>query len=933
MNPNKHIITLFLIQTICVFSYAQERKLQKCFEYIQTKEFAKAEEIISQVSTKTSDDPKLFFVLSKLCGSLDYAKYNVDSCFIYYSKSIELLSTQESKNLEEICSDFKLCLYDSRRVKDSIAGAAFASYKTVNSVEKMEEFKRLYVGTSSIQSASEFIEELHYQAAQQENTVAAYNSFISLYPNSAKKETIALKIHELEFQRVSSLNDKEAYNEYLLSYPTTKFKSEVLKKIELLDFESLKQNTDLKAFETFLTNYPKSTYNKDLLVLYETPFFEYVKEQKDLTLLNNYKIRYPDSKKITLINDIICDINFEVAKVTNTRAAYKKFILDFPNSKYDSDAQSKISALFPHVPKLMANGKYKYIDKFNGNTLIETEFDEAALFENDQAIVKQNGYLGVIDEYGKVIVPFSFDEIESLVNKNFYLVGLDEKYGLYNNEGQKLLNTEFSQAYFDTEEMLGFNRHNSELDYYSKPEYIFKIVNKGIAKYTLTYDELPYFNEGFAVISKGNNYEEPSFGLYSVINTAFEEIIPFKYNYIEQVYEDPKMFLFNVGGEADYVSHGGGMYPYSGKWGVVNHQGKVIIPPVFDELRSITIEGEDGNKIYFVANRGKNVYDDYGMELDPGNYGLIDDQGNEIIPFEYQEIYQGGKNQLMVNKGGKYAYSSYDYIVLGGKWGVIDLTNKVKVSIIYDDVMPLGENYVVRKDAKITEGENGDFLSGGKYGVVTQNNVLLVPFSYDYIEPYTSDSLIYVATGCKWPDEGSYGIYGGKWGALNQKGKIVFTLNFDYLYTSDTNFVILETGREYGTGYPGEIKKSGKQGLADLNAKLLLPIKYDEIQVGTNFIYATLGKKIQIFLKSGTALSNTIYDELFELDEGYIAYRIGEKNGILNPDGSVLFPAMFWSTKTEYYYSNDIQMQGDLFKINEGGTFFYANKNGDIFKE
>ena len=70
-----------------------------------------------------------------------------------------------------------------------------------------------------------------------------------------------------------------------------------------------------------------------------------------------------------------------------------------------------------------------------------TEFDEAALFENDQAIVKQNGYLGVIDEFGKVIIPCNFDEIDRLVNKNFYLVKLNEKYGLYNNEGQKILNT------------------------------------------------------------------------------------------------------------------------------------------------------------------------------------------------------------------------------------------------------------------------------------------------------------------------------------------------------------------------------------------------------------------------------------------------------------------------------------------------------------
>jgi outer membrane protein assembly factor BamD (BamD/ComL family) len=931
MRSFKIIVSVILIQLISHQLFAQDRKLQKCYEYIQAKEFTKAEEIISQVSSKASDDPKVFYVLSKLCGAIDYANYNVDSCFIYYSESIELLSSQESKELEEICTDFKLCLYDSRRVKDSIAAVAFTSYKISNSVGRMEEFKKLYEGTSSIQAANVFIEELHYQSAQQLNTVEAYNNFLSLYPTSSKKETIELKIHELEFQRVSALNDKVEYGKYISTYPTSKYKADVLKQIELLDFESLKNIVDLNAFETFLTNYPNSSYKKDLLNLYETPYFEHVNGIKDLSSLNNFKKRYPDSKKVALVDDLICEINYDVAKVTNTREAYKKFIKDFPNSKYEIEAQNKISELFPHVPKLMTNGKYKYVDKFNGNTLIETQYDEAPLFENDQAIVKQNGYMGVIDENGKVIVPFSFDEISRLTNTNFYLVGLNEKYGLYNNEGQKLLNTEFSNAYYDTEEMLGFNRYNNDWDYYSNLDYTFKIQNNNIVKYSLPYDYVPYFTDGFAVVTKGQDYDVPTLGLYSIINTSFEEIIPFKYNYIEQVYEEPTLFIFNVGGEVEY--YGEGLYPASGKWGVVNHQGKVIIPAVFDELRSIILEGEDGNKIYFVANRGKNVYSDYEMELSPGNYGVIDEQGNEIIPFEYQQIYSGNQNQLVVNKGGNIEFDPYGVHIFGGKWGVIDLKNQVRVPIIYDDVLPLGKNYIVRKDAKIKEGDNGSFLVGGKYGVVNENNVLLVPFSYDYIEAYNSDSLIYVVTGCKWLDEEMLGIQGGKWGAVNQKGQVVFTLNFDEIYSTDSNFIILETGREYGTSYPGEIKKYGKKGLADLNAKLILPIKYDEIQVGTNFIYATLSGKKQIFLKNGSALSGTLYDELYELNEGYIAYRIGEKNGILKPDGSVLFPAMFWSTKTEFYYSYDIQMEGDLFKINEGGTVFYANKKGEIFKE
>ena len=163
----KQILLFGCLMGLTHFSFGQDRKLIRCYENILNKDYPKAEEIISEISNKPSEDPKLFFLISKLFGSVDYSKYNIDSCFIYYSTSTELLSKQGSKELETICKDFNFCLYDSRRLKDSIATGAFESYKKVNSIERMEEFKMLYEGTSSIQVANVFIEDLHYQSAQQ----------------------------------------------------------------------------------------------------------------------------------------------------------------------------------------------------------------------------------------------------------------------------------------------------------------------------------------------------------------------------------------------------------------------------------------------------------------------------------------------------------------------------------------------------------------------------------------------------------------------------------------------------------------------------------------------------------------------------------------------------------------------------------------------
>ncbi len=164
---------------------------------------------------------------------------------------------------------------------------------------------------------------------------------------------------------------------------------------------------------------------------------------------------------------------------------------------------------------------------------------------------------------------------------------------------------------------------------------------------------------------------------------------------------------------------------------------------------------------------------------------------NEIIPFEYQDITDGGKDQLIVNKGGWLGFEEYGVFVTGGKWGVIDISNKVKVPIIYDEVSHIMDNYIVRKGAKINE--YGGAI-GGKYGVVTSENKNVIPLTYDYINESSSGNSIIVALGCQTysETEGLFMPHGGKWGAFDQKGKIILTTNFSEITTtSDPNLLIL----------------------------------------------------------------------------------------------------------------------------------------------
>jgi hypothetical protein len=481
---------------------------------------------------------------------------------------------------------------------------------------------------------------------------------------------------------------------------------------------------------------------------------------------------------------------------------------------------------------------------------------------------------------------------------------------------------------FDTKDFIGFNAFGKESTG-GLPDFQFKIVNKGLVKYQCPYDELPSFTNGLAIVSKGNDIENSILGLYAVINENYQEVIPFKYNFIAPVYDRTDLFYFNVGGTGQYTD--GGIYANAGKWGVVNSVGKVIIPAIFDELTRFYSE-DKSKPIYFVANRGRNT--DTGEDPPiPGNCGLIDINGNEIIPFEYQEITDGGKDQLIVNKGGWLGFEEYGVFVTGGKWGVIDISNKVKVPIIYDEVSHIMDNYIVRKGAKINE--YGGAI-GGKYGVVTSENKNVIPLTYDYINESSSGNSIIVALGCQTysETEGLFMPHGGKWGAFDQKGKIILTTNFSEITsTSDPNLLILNTGRVFGKEYFGEVKNEGKFGVSDCSGKLILPVKFDQIIVGSKYIFAKLADKYQVYSKQGALASDKKFDDITELSNSYFSFRIGEKNGILKSDLSELFPARFWATKTELGYDYDISIEGPFFKIQEAGSSFYATEKGEIFKE
>lgn len=84
---------------------------------------------------------------------------------------------------------------------------------------------------------------------------------------------------------------------------------------------------------------------------------------------------------------------------------------------------------------ICVDGKYGYIDQ-KGQIAIEAKYDDADYFKGGFAKVMEDGYYGMIDRTGKYVIAPEYTGIER--SEAFFIAEKDEKYEVFDREGQKL---------------------------------------------------------------------------------------------------------------------------------------------------------------------------------------------------------------------------------------------------------------------------------------------------------------------------------------------------------------------------------------------------------------------------------------------------------------------------------------------------------------
>ncbi len=251
-------------------------------------------------------------------------------------------------------------------------------------------------------------------------------------------------------------------------------------------------------------------------------------------------------------------------------------------------------------------------------------------------IAVKDGYYGVVNYKGEIVIPFEYEQLDyRVLSYNVYIAKKGNEYGLIDDNNELLFlygNYEFKQrTYYDKT----LNKHGV-------------LSQDGLYYTEALYDNINDKWEDYYFV-----YLDQKWGVLDRQGTLLLDI---RYSDVSYVYESEDYFILNDGTA----------------YGIMDAKGDIIVPFIYDELSIFTSHSEDKTETLYKASKD-------------GEIGLINNQNDIIIPFMYDQIED------------MYYDSHVDYIIAvdNDNYGAIDFDNNIIVPFIYKEVRPYDENEIL----------------------------------------------------------------------------------------------------------------------------------------------------------------------------------------------------------------------------------------------
>jgi hypothetical protein len=523
------------------------------------------------------------------------------------------------------------------------------------------------------------------------------------------------------------------------------------------------------------------------------------------------------------------------------------------------NAQNRIVGVYNSVSKTFETNNKTYWINF---------------FENNNARIYKDGYVGLIDTTGTILCEPKYDEIY-ISEKDVYKSSLNNKYGLLSNKGRELISpsltaiSEFNSGlaiYTQPEEKYGHNRFGiikSDGTLLTKAEYALLAPREGFGYLFIKNDQVGLidFNGKETIVYDKKEIDQAITDNVIRIDQAIickpEKCLP-KGNFNSELlkFDDGLTITFKKVGNCY-------------KYGFMNKDFKTVITPKYDWVEGFK------NGYSIVSNKDK--------------WGVIDVNGNQIFECKYSILKQINKVRFVV--------------CLNGKYGVIDSKNKIIIPIKYNPIFGLNDNLYVTHNRK-------------KWGVINEKEKLIIPFEYDGVTSgivTKYESHIFLPTSV--PRQTLFGrAYSfDAFGKLEKEGfefsmhleggyNFLFNKENDYSFLFDPSFFsplssLSKLENENQLIKANKIIKSGKY---DFNEKLKnefwivgKEIPYDFHNIVITSVPIRFPKKK--YLKgitdgNGEIIVPMLYNEIIDKGVNLVVILLNEKYGVIDFKNNIIFP-------------------------------------------
>lgn len=376
-----------------------------------------------------------------------------------------------------------------------------------------------------------------------------------------------------------------------------------------------------------------------------------------------------------------------------------------------------------------------------------------------------------------------------------------------------------------------------------------------------------------------------------------------------------------------------------GKWGVIDTKQNILIAPTYEEM----IVVPDNSKPVFIIttnvdyesgefdskavdNNNKQLFTEYSkveaiynqdksnnlwyekniLKVQKDNkYGLINLDGKELLPCEYDEIKAvlGVKNVLQTTKD--------------GKLGIVDNTGKIIIKNEFDQIDTITDKY---EDGFIVK------LDNGKYSILSTTGETAVEGEFEDVKKVAGNKMYVVKQD-------------GTWKIIDKDGKTYLDNEFDDVKQINLGNVVVKKDNKYGiVSVENEVKldyqyddltfiftdtyiakKDDKYGIITTGGAIKLPFEYTSIKYETEADFIRAQKQdsqSQLLDREFNVKAEGIVSEI-NLEKNYIRLRVQDEY-------------KYYNFKLEEKESTEIISTNTIFLSKKDGKYGYVDEKGIV---